>query len=284
MEVRYASVTSRVLAFLMDTVVFFGVAYLVLMAIPEAPAEGGIRWMYLVLVLGMPTIVFTLFLSYRSATPGMAIVDIQVLERDRRFAIGFDQAIQRQLAWLLDVASLGIGLVWSAFSERRQTLHDWASGTIVVERVAIGETIHYRPWSAFWLLVLRITPALTAIVLIYLLVVSAGEDNNGQVLLNGVAIACIASMGATLLFAALMIRKTRVRITPIGVQRSGFLGWKKKAIAWHDIEYCQVVDRRYFPYFRCHKRNRKTFRIPFTAEQVTLAAQALRHHGVRLEY
>lgn len=284
MEVRYASVTSRVLAFLMDTAVFFGIAYLVLMAIPEAPATEGIRWLSLLMVLGVPTVVFTLFLSYRSATPGMAIVDIQVLERDRRFAIGFDQAIQRQLAWLLDVASLGIGLVWSAFSERRQTLHDWASGTIVVERVAIGEIIRYQPWSAFWLLVLNVTPALTAMVVIYLLLGSGSEENKGEVLLNGVAIACIVSIGSTLIFAALMIRKTRVRLTPIGVQRSGLLGWKKQATGWNDIEYCKVVNGRYFPYFRCHKRNRKTFRIPFSAEQVTLTAQALRDNGVRLEY
>jgi uncharacterized RDD family membrane protein YckC len=284
MEVRYASVTSRVLAFLMDTVVFFGVAYLVLMAIPEAPENEGIRWISLLLVVGVPTALFTVFLSYRSATPGMAIVDIQVLERERRFAIGFDQAIRRQAAWLLDIAALGLGLIWSAFSERRQTLHDWVSGTIVVERVAIGETIHYMPWGAFWLLVMRITPALTAIVLIYVLLTSSGESGKGQVLLNGVAIACITSIGATLLFTALMIRKTRVRLTPVGIQRSGLWQWKKKAIGWGDIEYCQVVNRRYFPYFRCHKRNRKCFRIPLNGEQLTLTAQVLQGNGVRLEY
>jgi uncharacterized RDD family membrane protein YckC len=273
-----------VLAFLIDTVVFFAVAYLVLMAIPVEADDTGIRWINLLLVLGVPTAVFTLFLSYRSATPGMVIVDIQVLERQRRFAIGFDQAIQRQLGWLLDVGALGLGLIWSAFSERRQTLHDWASGTIVVERVAIGETVHYMPWRAFWLLVMKITPALTAVVLIYVLMTSSGEATKGRVLLNGVAIACITSIGATLLFTGLMIRRTRVRLTPVGIQRSSLWGWKKKAIGWGDIEYCQVVEKRYFPYFRCHKRNRKCFRIPLNGEQLTLTAQVLKRNGVRLEY
>ena len=86
-----------------------------------ALGEVGIDWLYAALLISSPW----------RATLGQAVMDLHVtdLNGDR---ISFLRASVRYVAQLLNLFTLGIGLLMQVFSPRRQALHDLVSGTVVV--------------------------------------------------------------------------------------------------------------------------------------------------------
>jgi len=80
-------------------------------------------WLYRALTLA----------SRRQATPGMRLAGIFVSELHGR-PVGFLRATARHLAAFLSYYTLFYGFLMQPFNDRRQTLHDRLSGTVVLRR------------------------------------------------------------------------------------------------------------------------------------------------------
>ena len=136
-QVSYAGFWRRFWAFLIDVIVtYFPIATVrVLLGLPVSgsfdplqPAawwsalfEMGIDWLYAAFLISSPW----------RATLGQAVMDLHVtdLNGDR---ITFGRATARYLAQILNLVTLGFGVLLQLFTARRQALHDLVSGTVVV--------------------------------------------------------------------------------------------------------------------------------------------------------
>jgi len=136
-QVSYAGFWRRFWAVLIDVIVtYFPIATVrVLLGLPVSgsfdptvPAawwsgafEMVIDWLYAALLISSPW----------RATLGQAVMDLHVtdLNGDR---ISFGRATARYLAQILNLLTLGFGILMQVFSPRRQALHDLVSGTVVV--------------------------------------------------------------------------------------------------------------------------------------------------------
>ena len=136
-QVMYAGFWRRFWALLIDVIVtYFPIATVrVLLGLspsasfdPQQPAawwaaafEILIDWLYAAFLIS----------SRWRATLGQAVMDLHVtdLNGDR---ISFARATARYLAQILNLVTLGFGLLLQVFSARRQALHDLVSGTVVV--------------------------------------------------------------------------------------------------------------------------------------------------------
>lgn len=76
-------------------------------------------------------------------TPGKMLVGIQVtsLTEER---ISFARASGRFFARILSGLTFGVGYLMAAFTQKKQALHDWVAGTLVVRRPQAG-TMTSRP-------------------------------------------------------------------------------------------------------------------------------------------
>lgn len=63
---------------------------------------------------------------------GKATLGLKVISVDER-PIDWPRATLRSVFWLVGLASLGLGLLWIAWDEKRQGWHDKLSGTMVVK-------------------------------------------------------------------------------------------------------------------------------------------------------
>ena len=142
-QVTYAGFWRRFFGLVIDVIVtYFPIATVrVLLGLPASgsfdplqPAawwaalgEVGIDWLYAALLISSPW----------RATLGQAVMDLHVTDvnGDR---ISFLRASVRYVAQILNLVTLGFGLLMQVFSPRRQALHDLASGTVVVRSRSAG--------------------------------------------------------------------------------------------------------------------------------------------------
>ena len=135
--VAYAGFWRRFWALLIDVIVtYFPIATVrVLLGLPSSssfdptvPAawwsavfEMGIDWLYAAFLISSPW----------RATLGQAVMDLHVtdLDGDR---ISFGRASARYFAQILNLFTLGFGILMQVFTARRQALHDLVTGTVVV--------------------------------------------------------------------------------------------------------------------------------------------------------
>jgi uncharacterized RDD family membrane protein YckC len=145
-QVAYAGFWRRFIGLLIDVIVtYFPIAIVrVLLGLPASgsldpwlPAtwwaalfEVGIDWLYAALLISSPW----------RATLGQAVMDLHVTDLDGN-RIGFLRATARYAAQILDIVTLGFGLLMQVFSPRRQALHDLVSGTVVVRSRPAGHTL-----------------------------------------------------------------------------------------------------------------------------------------------
>ena len=145
-QVAYAGFWRRFIGLLIDVIVtYFPIATVrVLLGLPAsgsfdplmpaawwaALSELVIDWLYAAILISSPW----------RATLGQAVMDLHVTDLDGN-RISFVRATVRYLAQLLNLITLGFGLVLQAFSARRQALHDIVSGTVVVRSRRSDRTV-----------------------------------------------------------------------------------------------------------------------------------------------
>ena len=84
-----------------------------------------LEWMYSALLVS----------SAARGTLGQQLMDLQVTDGNGA-RVSFARASARYFATLLTLLTCGVGYLFQLFTSRRQTLHDWVSGTLVVRRSA----------------------------------------------------------------------------------------------------------------------------------------------------
>ena len=72
----------------------------------------------------------------RMAGPGKRTLRLAIVDQESGDAIGFKRAFMRRALSFLDVIPFAIGWLWALFDRRRQTWHDKAAGSVVVELLA----------------------------------------------------------------------------------------------------------------------------------------------------
>lgn len=87
--------------------------------------------------------------SVWQATPGKRAVRIKVTDLAGH-RIGVARAVWRHVAELLSVAFVMVGFLMSAFTRRRQCLHDMMAGTLVVRAARTPQEIAFTPPARAW--------------------------------------------------------------------------------------------------------------------------------------
>lgn len=97
--------------------------------------DGGAAVIYLLWLLAAPIYYASLESSEWQATIGKRLIGIKVVDLEGR-RIGFGRALGRWLASSLSYLTFYIGFLLAALTERKQALHDFVAGTLVVDRWA----------------------------------------------------------------------------------------------------------------------------------------------------
>lgn len=149
-DMAYAGFWVRVGATLIDTVLFMLIVVPLLVAVygwayfgseqtgfVAGPADFVISWVF-------PAVAVILFWHYRQATPGKMLLSLRIVDADTGANPSLGQNIGRYFAYLVSTLPLGLGLLWVAFDQRKQSWHDKLAHTVVVRaRKAGPEPVHF---------------------------------------------------------------------------------------------------------------------------------------------
>lgn len=233
-------------------------------------------------LLGFPLILQLVAMSALQGTIGMYATDLVIVQHEDGEAAGLTNMLRRPLGVLGFVGTAGFAAFLPYMNDRRRTIGDVLSGTRVIEEPAPGRRIAYDTWRLFKASMRGLMPVSVAGA-IALLLLSKQDGPNKTILLDALLLAGTATMMLASLGAALRTKLSRVRLTETGVQRSGWLGWKRRIIEWDDIDFARVQPAKLCPYFEVHRYNHRSFRIPIEHDTAQLAAIALASNGVRIE-
>ncbi|MFJ9854621.1 RDD family protein [Streptomyces sp. NPDC101150] len=96
-------------------------------------AGGLLIFIVLVSVLGFGLMLWLLYKEGTTGqTPGKKAMGIRLVREDTGQPIGFGMALVRRIAHGLDSAACGIGFLWPAWDEKRQTFADKVMSTVVI--------------------------------------------------------------------------------------------------------------------------------------------------------
>lgn len=136
----YATFWRRLVAFLVDSIIFIGILFGVAIIIAIFASTGlaassdASAIVLFVLALAGDWLYQTLLISSRwQATAGKRLVSIVVTDL-RGNRLSFARASARYFARLLSWCTYSIGFLIQSRMNKKQTLHDWIAGCIVVER------------------------------------------------------------------------------------------------------------------------------------------------------
>ena len=138
LETRAARFSDRFVAYLLDGVPFMaGAAASVWFALgplekpptPELLALIGAGW-------GTAIFGYQLVGNMTGGTIGKRLLGLRVVARDGSGTPGFGRALIRALVWLIGSTGANFGFIVALFNRENRALHDYASGTVVVEAYA----------------------------------------------------------------------------------------------------------------------------------------------------
>jgi uncharacterized RDD family membrane protein YckC/Tfp pilus assembly major pilin PilA len=137
----YGHFGRRVLAFILDVAVLFGISLVLSVLIRAAsndPQAAG--WVPIGVLLCFWIYKAGFESSTRQASLGKRALGLKVTTENGE-RIGFGRATARFFAQIFSYMFLGIGYFMAAFTPRRQALHDYIAGTLVTRRDATPEEI-----------------------------------------------------------------------------------------------------------------------------------------------
>jgi uncharacterized RDD family membrane protein YckC len=145
---RYAGFFSRSAAFVLDRLIAFGIAFVIVLVIDYFLSLFRVdRWLeslnqdatlYAVLAIGLSTAGIYLLTSIlyditfwllSGQTPGKRVLGVRVMRADGK-RMGLGNALRRQVGYWIS-AIFFLGFLWILFDNRRQGFHDKLAGTIV---------------------------------------------------------------------------------------------------------------------------------------------------------
>ena len=121
----YATFAQRFGARLIDFVILFVVAIVVQLIIP---------------VVGLPLVILLVFVAGyyivswgRGASPGMRAIGIRMIHGETGEPPGTGRALGRYVVSIISTLALFLGFLWMLWDNDRQTWHDKAAGTVVIQ-------------------------------------------------------------------------------------------------------------------------------------------------------
>ena len=149
--VEFAPHGERLLAYLVDSVILFAIAAVLLIGIGvqflewAAGASGGAivevsagalvaTLLLLMLVVLLIFLYFPFFWARGGQTPGMRLFGLRVVADRDGGRIGWGTALLRTLGMYVSSAVLYLGFIWILVDKRRRGFHDLIAGTVVVKR------------------------------------------------------------------------------------------------------------------------------------------------------
>ena len=139
--IRYAGFWRRFVAWLLDSlmlgVALFIIPFTTTSGFTQGPA--GFGGFGAIMVTGLsiylfPWLYFALMeSSLNQGTLGKMALGLRVTDQDGR-RIGFGRATGRHFSKILSVMTLMIGFVMAAFTQKKQALHDFVAGTLVLSK------------------------------------------------------------------------------------------------------------------------------------------------------
>ena len=277
--------SSRLAAWLVDTAItvalMAGTMYYLADTTDIAEFLLQTNYTQLATVVVVPTTIHLLFMSLNCASIGMYMMDLQMVQADQSPPTA-SNLIRRPMSVLLLLALAFLSVFVPFLNEQRRTVGDFVSRTRVVESLAPGHKISYDVWRIFKAALKQLGPVFLALsIAVFLLNKDAGP--NKDTFLRAVTSATTATLLVATIFAAMKVKVTRVRLSTVGIQRSGWFGWSGTPIKWGDIDYAQARVRGICPYFEIHKLNHRRFKVPIERSSAQLTALTLLNHGVRME-
>ena len=134
-EARAARFSDRFVAYLLDGVPFIvatvATAYVLLGPLAKPPTPE------LLSLVGAAAVTalfgYQLIGNMTGGTVGKRLLGLRVVLRDGGGPPGFGRALVRALVWLIGSTAGNFGFLLALFNRQNRTLHDYASGTVVVE-------------------------------------------------------------------------------------------------------------------------------------------------------
>ena len=135
-EVKYATITERFVALLIDYGVVFFPAQLIGEQILKWIGPNAELWQILSVFVGI-NVAFILYETILSSgdrvTLGKSLVGIAVVKKDLSGPISFPRAFLRAIGYYLSAALFLGGFLFAFFEERHRSLHDFLGGSVVVQ-------------------------------------------------------------------------------------------------------------------------------------------------------
>ena len=133
---KYVGFWMRLLATVIDIVILYAIILPLLISIygwgyfeSEESIQG---LMDFLIKCVFPAAAAILLWIYKSATPGKMIISAKIMDANTGHSPSCVQSVIRYCAYLVSTVPLGLGFIWIAFDERKQSWHDKISKTVVV--------------------------------------------------------------------------------------------------------------------------------------------------------
>jgi uncharacterized RDD family membrane protein YckC len=137
-EPKYAGFWIRVVAALIDSILFLIITFPLLILIygmgyfSEVQASRVPGFWDFIISYVLPAVAIIVFWIYRSATPGKMMVKVKIVDAKTGEQPSTGQCIGRYFAYFVSSIPLGLGIIWVAFDKRKRGWHDMLAGTVVI--------------------------------------------------------------------------------------------------------------------------------------------------------
>ena len=135
-HIQYAGFWRRLLAFILDSFLFYAVVAPLLMLSYWSSEQVGVFAIYgiadFLLTTLLPVGLIIGFWIKLCATPGKLLLDCKVVDAKTLQPLSWKKALLRCLAYLASALPIYLGFVWIAFDKRKQGIHDKLAGTLVL--------------------------------------------------------------------------------------------------------------------------------------------------------
>jgi uncharacterized RDD family membrane protein YckC len=134
---RYVGFWTRLLAFLIDSLILLTVIALIVVAVygreyVHLAREGQTVLFDLVVQVLLPAVAAILFWRYRGATPGKMLLSARIVDAGTLGTPSTGKLVGRYFAYIVSMIPLFLGFLWIAFDKRKQGWHDKLAGTVVI--------------------------------------------------------------------------------------------------------------------------------------------------------
>lgn len=154
-SIEYARFLRRAAAAALDGVLFASVSMLILVVVygkaylgwlHEDTSGGFYGWLDPIVNQVLPIIVPALFWVRLGATPGKLLMECCVVDAVTFEKISFSRALLRSFAYLVSLATFGLGFIWVIWDKRGQSFHDKIARTVVVIETDTWARVH-QEWN-----------------------------------------------------------------------------------------------------------------------------------------